>query len=56
MHKVHFNYVLEHNFHFAAYENMTLNAEPLLDEGSILSTNKLQIFDVDIKEKYSNYS
>jgi hypothetical protein len=44
-----FNYVLEHNFHFAAYENVTLNEEPLLDEGSILSTNKLQIFDDELK-------
>lgn len=45
-----FNYILEHNFHFSEYESIIINAEPLLDQGTILGTKKLEIFDAHLKQ------
>ncbi len=45
-----FNYVLEHNFHFSNYTSMTINGNPLLDEGSVLQTKTLEIYDAQLKQ------
>lgn len=45
-----FNYVLEHNFHFADYETITINGEYLADEGSFLQTDTLFIHDAHLKQ------
>ena len=45
-----FNYVLEHNFHFADYETVTINGEPLAEDGSIMRTKTLEIYDAHLKQ------
>ncbi len=45
-----FNYVLEHNFHFADYETVTVNGEPLAEDGSIMCTKSLEIYDAHLKQ------
>lgn len=45
-----FNYVLEHNFHFSDYESITINGEPLLEDGSVLKTKTLEIYDPQLKQ------
>jgi hypothetical protein len=49
--KGRFNYVLEHNFHFADYETILINDEPLADEGVFMNTKMLKIFDAHLKQK-----
>ncbi len=46
-----FNYVLEHNFHFADYASITINGEYLADEGRFLQTQSLSIHDAHLKQK-----
>ncbi len=46
-----FNYVLEHNFHFSDYASITINGEPLLEDGSVLKTKTLEIYDAQLKQK-----
>ncbi len=45
-----FNYVLEHNFHFADYETVTINGQPLADEGTIEQVSKLEIYDAHLRQ------
>jgi len=45
-----FTYVLEHNFHFADYDTITVNGETLADEGSVLETKTLEIYDAHLKQ------
>ncbi len=45
-----FNYVLEHNFHFADYEKITINGEYLEDGGAFLQTESLLIHDAHLKQ------
>lgn len=45
-----FNYILEHNFHFCEYESITINGDPLQDQGSILDTYTLEIHDAVLKQ------
>ncbi|MCH9740624.1 MAG: DUF1926 domain-containing protein [Epsilonproteobacteria bacterium] len=44
-----FSYVLEHNFHFADYELVAINGEPLADEGKFETSRSLQIHDKLLK-------
>ena len=44
-----FSYVLEHNFHFADYDTMIVNGEILADEGRVLKTKILEIYDDHLK-------
>lgn len=46
-----FNYVLEHNFHFADYEKITVNGELLSENGRCEQVEKLEIFDAHLKQK-----
>lgn len=46
-----FNYVLEHNFHFGEYEQITINGETLEESGFIQGTKFLEIFDAHLKQK-----
>ncbi len=46
-----FNYILEHNFHFADYEMITINGENLLEDGMCKETKKLEIVDKYLKQK-----
>ena len=48
-----FKYVLEHNFHFADYEMITVNGQPLADEGKFETANRLEIYDALLKKKIS---
>lgn len=45
-----FNYVLEHNFHFSEYEKMTINDEQLCDQGTLLDTKTLKLYDAELKQ------
>ena len=45
-----FNYILEHNFHFCDYESIVINGDPLLDQGSVLCTDTLEIFDAELNQ------
>ena len=45
-----FNYILEHNFHFAAYETIKVNGEPLLNEGFFKEVKRLEIYDAQLKQ------
>ncbi len=45
-----FNYVLEHNFHFADYETVTINGEPLAEEGTVSQTRSLEVYDAYLKQ------
>lgn len=49
--KGRFNYVLEHNFHFSDYETVTVNGECLHEEGMIIQTKLLEIYDAHLKQK-----
>lgn len=49
--KGRFKYVLEHNFHFADYETILINDEPLADEGAVMNTKVLKIYDAHLKQK-----
>jgi len=49
--KGRFNYVLEHNLHFADYETILINDEPLADEGVFMNTKMLKIYDGHLKQK-----
>ncbi len=46
-----FNYILEHNFHFAEYEQVFINGEKLCDTGSIKQVKKLEILDKHLGKK-----
>ncbi len=46
-----FNYVLEYNFHFSDYETVSINGEPLAQEGSVIRTKSLEIYDGRLKQK-----
>jgi len=46
-----FNYVLEHNFHFADYEMLSINGEKFLEGGSCLQVKTLEIIDLHLKQK-----
>lgn len=46
-----FHYVLEHNFHFSDYASITVNGQALLDKGSIVGTQRLEIYD-PLLQKY----
>ena len=46
-----FNYVLEHNFHFADYEKVLINGEALEDEGNFKEVKTLEIHDAQLKQK-----
>ncbi|MFC2073285.1 alpha-amylase/4-alpha-glucanotransferase domain-containing protein [Campylobacterota bacterium] len=48
--KGRFNYVLEHNFHFADYESVTVNGAHLSEEGSVMQTKRLEIYDAHLKQ------
>jgi hypothetical protein len=45
-----FNYVLEHNFHFADYEIITINGEKLQDEGAMKQIESLEIYDAHLQK------
>ncbi|MDA3946968.1 MAG: DUF1926 domain-containing protein [Helicobacteraceae bacterium] len=45
-----FNYVLEHNFHFADYATVTINGEPLAEEGTVMQTETIAIYDAHLKQ------
>ena len=45
-----FNYILEHNFHFADYDMVKINDEILLDEGSFKDIESLEIYDAHLKK------
>ncbi len=45
-----FNYVLEHNFHFADYESVTINGVHLSEDGSVIQTKRLEICDVHLNQ------
>ncbi|MGB5965006.1 MAG: alpha-amylase/4-alpha-glucanotransferase domain-containing protein [Sulfurimonadaceae bacterium] len=45
-----FKYVLEHNFHFADYETVTINGEALTEEGTVMRTKTLEIYDAHLKQ------
>ncbi len=45
-----FNYVLEHNFHFADYKTVTINGEPLAEEGTVSQTRSLEVYDAYLKQ------
>jgi len=45
-----FNYVLEHNFHFADYGTIIINGEPLAEDGCITQTKTLEIYDAHLKQ------
>ena len=48
--KGRFNYVLEHNFHFADYESVTINGVHLSEDGSVMQTKRLEIYDSHLKQ------
>ena len=45
-----FNYVLEHNFHFADYRTMLINGESLAEDGHITQIKILEIYDAHLKQ------
>ena len=45
-----FNYVLEHNLHFAEYETLLVNGESLQEDGIIRQTKVLKIYDAELKQ------
>ena len=45
-----FNYVLEHNFHFADYERVKINGGVLEEEGFIKQVQDLEIYDAHLKK------
>ena len=45
-----FNYVLEHNFHFADYDTMTVNGKALSENGKIEHVSALEIYDGHLKQ------
>ena len=46
-----FRYILEHNFHFADYERVRVNKEPLAESGSHLKQSALEIEDAHLKQR-----
>lgn len=46
-----FNYVLEHNFHFADYNMLAVNGELLAENGRYDQTNRLEIYDMHLKKR-----
>jgi len=46
-----FNYVMEHNFHFAKHENVRINGVPLEKNGMIKETNILILEDLELQKK-----
>ena len=46
-----FNYVLEHNFHFADYDTIMVNSEALTENGKIEQVSVLEIYDGYLKQK-----
>ncbi len=46
-----FNYVLEHNFHFADHEGITLNGRALGEDGFFGQIRNLEIYDAYLKQK-----
>ena len=40
-----FNYILEHNLHFAEYDTMLINGEPLAEEGMLPQIKRLSLYD-----------
>jgi hypothetical protein len=46
-------YVMEHNFHFADYEQLTINGMPLAQMGTIEETQNLEIVDGALGKKIS---
>lgn len=44
-----FKYILEHNFHFSDYGMVSINNELLQDEGSMMQTKTLEIYDAHLK-------
>jgi hypothetical protein len=46
-----FNYVLEHNFHFADYDTIMVNSEALTENGKIEQVSVLDIYDGQLKQK-----
>ena len=45
-----FRYILEHNFHFADYEGVTVNKEPLAESGTYLKQSVLEIGDAHLEQ------
>ncbi len=45
-----FNYVLEHNFHFANYEAIKINGTPMVEQGHLIETKSLEIYDDYLKK------
>ena len=46
-----FNYVLEHNFHFADYDTITVNREALSENGKMEHVSALEVYDGHLKQK-----
>ncbi len=46
-----FNYVLEHNLHFAEYAYMMINGEPLAEEGSFRQIKSLSLYDAYLNKE-----
>ena len=44
-----FNYVLEHNLHFAAYDTVLINGESLQEEGILTQIKHLSLYDAYLK-------
>lgn len=47
----YFNYILEHNFHFANYESVTVNNRKIEGDRRFHQTNKLEIFDGHLSKR-----
>ena len=45
-----FNYVLEHNLHFAEYDHILINGEPLAEEGMLTQIKRLSLYDAYLEK------
>jgi len=45
-----FNYVLEHNFHFADYDTILINGELLSESGTVIGAKRLEIYDDHLRQ------
>ena len=50
-----FNYVLEHNLHFADYDHLLINGEPLAEEGMLTQIKRLSLYDAYL-ERYITFT
>ena len=48
--KENFKYILEHNFHFANYETIKINGEPMIEKGVFKQVQSIEIYDDYLKK------